>query len=79
MAWSRTMAKAIRLARWARAVATTPPGLPRARRRLAEALAGGSQCHNPTPRSHSAWRSVTEPSRLMAPSRRRPAEAYTSG
>ena len=33
--WSRTMAKAIRLARWAMAVTMTPPGLPRlgARRR----------------------------------------------
>jgi len=41
--------------------------------------AGGSHRHRPTPRPVSARRRLTLPSRLIAPSRRRPADSYSAG
>jgi len=46
--WSLTMAKAIRLARFAMALAITPGGLARARGEAASARAAGSSRHRPT-------------------------------
>jgi hypothetical protein len=65
----------MRLARWAMAQAMIRPFLPRPRKAVAYCLAAGSLSHRPMPRSISARRSSTLPSRLIPLSRRLPADS----